>query len=63
MFDKDKKYWISFSGETKERINVKGVILEETPNIIKLQRDNGNISFIIVSTILSINEDRNENKL
>jgi hypothetical protein len=56
MFDKNKTYWIVFKGDSVDKMRRKGKVIEEAVNIIKVEGDNGFITFIPTATILSINE-------
>ena len=59
MFDVGKKYW--FSVNTPFGISsVKGEVVEETPFLIRVRRDDGNHVVIICANIVNLNEAKIE---
>jgi hypothetical protein len=51
MFDKGKKYWINLDN----KFNIKGEVIEETPYLIRIKRDDGTEDIVAAARITNIN--------
>ena len=60
MFEIGKIYWITIKSDLKEKVHLKGKVIEENQFMVKIERDNLSQEIIPFQRILNVNEARDD---